>query len=213
MHAQTRPLADAALGSRVDLSVLVDERGCCGDLSDAVADLLRSTREQLVGTRVCDWFSTQDVETLCFIRDQLRQDESLRTTVRLHVRGTERMWFDLAAFRLSDGGDSHIVVTARDVTDETRAMQQLLQAEQQWRLSFEHSPIGAAVVDEHWQVQLVNDTLAHMLGYAPAELVGTSLGALTGDRLLDESRLADLIAGRPMDAATAARAPTRFSIR
>ncbi|MBV9098705.1 MAG: EAL domain-containing protein, partial [Frankiaceae bacterium] len=74
-------------------------------------------------------------------------------------------------------------------------MHQLLQAEQQWRLSFEHSPIGAAVVDEQLRVQLVNDTLAHMLGLRAAELIGRSLRELTGELLLDDRRLAALTRG------------------
>ena len=184
-----------ALVEGVDLAVHLDEAGHCLALSDAVSVLLAAPEEELVGRPVWEWFAPEDIDTLRFLAARVQRDEPLRTTVRLHPRVGGRVWLDLAAQQVRTDTGTRIVVTARDVTGETQEMHQLLQAEQQWRLSFEHSPIGAAVVDEQLHVQLVNDTLAAMLEMRADELIGRSLRELTGELLLDDSRLAALTSG------------------
>ena len=181
----------------VDLVAVFDGAGRCVDVSEAVPALLGTQREALIGQAACDWFRADDADTLNFLRTQMATGAPLRTTVRLHSRHDATFWLDVAGQRATGhpAGPDAVIVSARDVTDETLAMHQLLQAEQQWRLSFEHSPIGAAVVDEDMTIGLVNDTLAQMLGYAPEELSGRSLRDITGERLLDDSRIEQLVTG------------------
>jgi len=103
------------------------------------------------------------------LRVQLHATGSARTTMRLDTPGGT-LWLDVAAKRLVDELGTPVHVSARDVTDEMAATVQLAANEQQWRVAFEHSPIGGALLDGDGGVLLVNDALCAMLGWRQHEL-------------------------------------------
>lgn len=74
------------------------------------------------------------------------------------------MWLDVAARRLADGPQAEVYVSARDVSDDVLAMHHLSAAEQQWRVAFENSPIGGALLAADGSIVLTNDALIAMLG-------------------------------------------------
>jgi diguanylate cyclase (GGDEF)-like protein/PAS domain S-box-containing protein len=107
-----------------------------------------------------------------------------RGTVQLSSRNGP-VWLDVAAKCLPDGeaapdadgparGVVHVI--ARDVSEDMVATAQLLASEQQWRVAFEHSPIGGALLDTDGAVLLANDALCAMLGWRGHELSHMNLG-------------------------------------
>jgi diguanylate cyclase (GGDEF)-like protein/PAS domain S-box-containing protein len=92
-----------------------------------------------------------------------------RTT--LQVSGTRgSVWLDVAAKHLVDEPGAPILVSARDVSLDLTAAAHLAASEQQWRLAFEHSPIGGALLDATGGILVVNEALCRMLGWRELEL-------------------------------------------
>jgi len=62
------------------------------------------------------------------------------------------------------------VGTVEDITDRVRADDALRRAEQQFRMAFENSPIGMAIVDADGRYLSTNDAYCQLFGYAAHEL-------------------------------------------
>jgi diguanylate cyclase (GGDEF)-like protein/PAS domain S-box-containing protein len=70
------------------------------------------------------------------------------------------------------------------------------EAELRWRLAFEHSPIGAAIVDCDGRILQLNDALVDMFGYTRAQLLQMTFLDLTYPDDVDLRLFNDLVAGR-----------------
>lgn len=105
---------------------------------------------------------------------------SARTTLWLpSVRGP--LWVDAAAklVDVSDVSDVSgasnvapraVLVTARDVTHDLAAESQISASEHQWRMAFEHSPIGGVLLDAEGGLLVVNGAMCRMTGWREHEL-------------------------------------------
>ena len=103
--------------------------------------------------------------------------EPLRVRVR-HADG-EYLWFDCTATDLSDDPDvGGIVIVARDVTGEQRAEAERDDVEARYRATFEHSPLGIAIIGLDGAVVEANQSLCRMVGRTAAALVGSEITAL-----------------------------------
>ncbi|PZS32595.1 MAG: GGDEF domain-containing protein [Pseudonocardiales bacterium] len=110
---------------------------------------------------------------------QLHEKGSARGTVQLSSR-SGLVWLDIAAKRVrGNAGNEQVVhVSARDVTDDMAATSQLTASEREWRVAFEHSPIGGALLEPDGSVLLANDALCTMLGWRHHELSSMRLSDL-----------------------------------
>jgi len=84
-----------------------------------------------------------------------------------------------------------------DVTEQRRTEEQLRQAEEELRLTFQHAPIGMATMDLEGHILNVNQSLCNMLGYLPGDLLGRSKQELThpDDRAVSMALLRKLLGG------------------
>jgi len=183
-----------------DLVLVTTPDGVCLDVSDTVAWMLGVTAEQVRGRTFASAVTALDVPTVQALFERVRRAGSARTTMRLHHRNGAQMWFDVSAKLVdseSESGDPVVLVSGRDVTDDVVALEHLAESEQRWRLAFEHSPIGAALVSADGEIMLANASLGAMLGHRVESLVMLSLSDIThpDDVNLDESKMADLLAG------------------
>jgi diguanylate cyclase (GGDEF)-like protein/PAS domain S-box-containing protein len=96
-------------------------------------------------------------------------DGSARMTLQASVAGGT-LWVDVSAKQLRDEPGCPVLVMGRDVTDDVVAATQLAASEQQWRVAFEHSPIGGALLDVDGAVLVVNEALSRMTGWSEHEL-------------------------------------------
>ena len=107
----------------------------------------------------------------------------------------EPSWLDVPGVGAPDAA----VVTFSDITEVMATQQELREAEERFRLAFEHSPLGTALVSPDGRLTRLNARLAELTGAARDELVGTALIDLVAEedqgvvlRLLAEAADADV---------------------
>jgi diguanylate cyclase (GGDEF)-like protein/PAS domain S-box-containing protein len=153
-----------------DFVMTVSPTGRLLEASDSVStvlgwDLLRCAR---VGI----WDAVVDEGQQVALRHLLAQvlaNGGARATVQLTGR-FGRLWVDVAAKHLRDEIGAPVHISARDVSDDLAASRQLAASEQQWRVAFEHSPIGGAMLSTTGAVLVANKALARMVGWRVHEL-------------------------------------------
>ena len=179
-----------------DLVLITTLDGVCLEVSATVEWMLGLTPEQVVDRPLATVVTALDVPTVQAMFERVRRDGAARTTMRLHHRNGAQLWLDVSAKRL-EGEEPVVLVSGRDVTDDVVALQHLAESEQRWRLAFEHSPIGAALVSADGDIMLANGSLAAMLGRRADSLVMMSLADVThpDDVSLDAVKMAELLAG------------------
>ncbi|MFO0626578.1 MAG: PAS domain S-box protein [Polyangiales bacterium] len=79
----------------------------------------------------------------------------------------------------ASGRVTHFVSVQRDLTARTRGDDALREGEARFRRVFDEGPLGMALLDADERFETVNARLCALLGRAPSELVGVSLGEVT----------------------------------
>ena len=77
-----------------------------------------------------------------------------------------------------EGGDE-VVALVRDITERQAAEAALRESEERFRTSFEHAPIGMAIVSLDGVFLQVNRSLCEILGFTEHQLVGKDLASIT----------------------------------
>jgi PAS domain S-box-containing protein len=83
----------------------------------------------------------------------------------------------------------------RIVSARNRAESRLRASEAQLRATWEHAPLGTALLNRDGQIERVNPALERLLGYSSAECAGMAFTAFNvpDDAIAERQRLADLI--------------------
>lgn len=194
------PVPPSLTHADVDLVIVTSLDGACLQVSDNSGEILGVAPTALIGRPLWHVASPADERTLRSIWASLQRSGHTRSTVRLHHPDGHPLWLDVAGQPwVSDDRYNQPVnlFVARDVSDDVRALEHLAESEQRWRLAFEHSPLGAALVGPNGDIMLANAALGQMLGHRPAALAMLSLSDIThpDDRTLDAARFAALLAG------------------
>src|SRR4051812_800092 len=195
-----RPMLASVPHTDADLVVVATLDGRCLDVSPTVVPMLGVEPGDVIGRLLADAVDPDDRATIQAALQRVTRSGSVRMTIRLHHRAGHLVWLDVSAKLLpADDGDddTHVFVLARDVTDDVLALEHLALSEQQWRLAFEHSPIGAALVSADGDIRLANGSLAAMLEHRQDALTMMTLDDVTHpeDRTLDHERMAELLSG------------------
>jgi diguanylate cyclase (GGDEF)-like protein/PAS domain S-box-containing protein len=199
----TPPPASATplLHTSDDLVLVTDLNGRCLDVTTSLTSMLGIPVDTLMGGFLVDEVVAADMPMIRTMWERLSTTGQLRTTIRLHHRNGTVAWLDVSAQRIDrheryDG--AVYLVVGRDVTDDVVAQEHLAESEQRWRLAFEHSPIGAALVTVAGDIALANASLGVMLGRRPESLTMMSLAELThpDDVGRDAGQLAALLSGQ-----------------
>jgi PAS domain S-box-containing protein len=82
----------------------------------------------------------------------------------------------------SDGELEFVIGTGREVTDRSGAERDLLESERRYRTIVETAIEGIWVIDAEGRTTYVNQSMADMFGYAPAEMLGRSMYDFMDDR-------------------------------
>jgi len=184
-----------------DLLVVTTPSGRCLDVSPSLPAILGIAVDELVAARVSEVVSGVDSQAIRTVWDRLAATGRVRTTIRVHHRNGRSVWLDIAGQRLEHHPryDRPVCLfVARDVTDDVHAQDHLAESEQRWRLAFEHSPIGAALVTVSGDISLANASLGKMLEHRPEQLAMMSIADLTyaDDRVRDAEKMALLLSGQ-----------------
>jgi diguanylate cyclase (GGDEF)-like protein/PAS domain S-box-containing protein len=184
-----------------DLVIVTTTTGCCLDVSANLVTLLGIPVEDVLGGSMYDVLDPTDSATLRTVADRLERSGTVRSTIRLRHRDGRSVWLDVSGQRLEAHPSYDEPVSlylARDVTDDVRAHDHVAESEQRWRLAFEHSPIGAALVTASGDISLANASLGIMLERRPESLAMMSLSDVThaDDQQRDAEKLASLLGGQ-----------------
>ncbi len=133
----------------------------------------------VAGRNFADFFSIMEegIRTLPddFIKRAIREGTGTGRAVHstLSVRNGPQIPVDssVAPIRNAKGAVTGSVLVFRDVTERKVAQEILQESEERFRLSFDQSPVGAAIVSLRLQFVRVNSELCRITGYLEEELV------------------------------------------
>lgn len=91
-----------------------------------------------------------------------------------HADGSERLVEARADFLVRDGERVALIAAIRNVTERHAAMSALRDSEERFRSSFDHAPIGMALVALDGRFLQVNRALCELVGYTEQEMLGKS---------------------------------------
>jgi two-component system cell cycle sensor histidine kinase/response regulator CckA len=120
-----------------------------------------------------------------------------RTVVRRRRDGTTFLAACVVVPMFDTGGRlTHFASVERDVTEETRLQERLMESERRHRALFDHAPLGIVRATADGRLVQVNESFARMLGFTePADLEGAQLSGLAAR----SAEVADLLAQWAVD--------------
>ncbi len=169
--------------------IIAARRDQSGAISDLVVDaanpaavaLLGMREDELVGASVLDLAPGLPLEAIDQFHRTIDTGEPFVADQRyegmLGHRAAQRLLFELSLVRFSDG----CLLSLRDVTRRQAAEHALDESEQRFRALIEHSSDLILVVDQDGLLVYGSPATSPVLGYEPAELVGTSTLDLVHD--------------------------------
>lgn len=152
--------------------------GLCKYISPAVYTLLGYETSELIGTRTFDCIHPDDRKALQAY-DVNKESDVLIFRFR-HKHGNY-VWFESSfkSIKNEEGDLQYIISIGRDITKRKEAEEELRQSEERFRRSFDHAPIGMAIVDLNGKCLKVNRTLCSIIGYSKQELLELGLKDIT----------------------------------
>ncbi|MEX0658570.1 MAG: diguanylate cyclase, partial [Egibacteraceae bacterium] len=110
----------------------------------------------------------------------IRDGKSNESTLGYALPEKGHAWYSVRSAPVPLGdGTTGIIVTLDDVTEPHIARQRVALAERSLRLTFDHAPIGIAVLAPDGRLLQVNAALCALLGYDEAQLLAAGLEAAT----------------------------------
>jgi len=184
--------------------IAVDVRGDITLINRRGLRTLGATEDQVLGRNFFQLFTPEEFRKTVFERFKnlvrsegdadLRVDEGWVET----MNGQRRLiqWRNKKMLN-RQGQVIGVLGAGEDVTEQRRMEEQLRQAEEELRLTFQHAPIGMATLDLEGHILNVNQSLCHMLGYLPGDLLGRPKEDFThpDDRDVSRALLRKLLGG------------------
>ena len=159
--------------------IAVDNNGNITMINRQGLETLGAEEEEVIGRNFFQLFIPEEYRkrVLADFNKLIESDDNLLLRLDegwVETRGGQRRlvrWRNKKLLTAS-GMSIGVLVAGEDITEQRRIGDQLKQAEQELRLTFQHAPIGMATLDVDGHVLSVNQSLCTMLGYPQAELLG-----------------------------------------
>ncbi|RCW70355.1 bifunctional diguanylate cyclase/phosphodiesterase [Pseudorhodoferax soli] len=143
---------------------IINSDGVLVEMSDSFAEMLRSTREKLLGKHISEWDANQNRERVTHWLSKLKDRDHQRVDVQHRRDDGTVIDVDLQMRAVNIGGELLVFGSARDVSDIKR-----LVVEQTAML--ENELVGMAKIeDRHFSWR--NAAFERVFGYASGELAG-----------------------------------------
>ncbi len=151
--------------------------------NDALCELLHCMPEEIIGQSSRDFFAwLNDDDRLAFARKLEENGECRYHDTVFRIADGRLVNFNISARKIIFNEASCILTVLRDVSEDKRTKQALIESESRYRTLFENAPDGIAISNTSNQFVEVNSSLCEMLGYAPDELVGQSGTIILADK-------------------------------
>ena len=157
---------------------LVAPDGTLLSVNPAFSTMLGRSEDELAG---CTWQQVthpDDVPVDASLVDEVLRGEreSYRLLKRYQRPDGQLVWGDLSVSCLRDGAGAvtHLIAQILDVTAE-------VELRERYRLLVENSTDCVAQADNEGRLQWVSDSVAHLLGWEPAQMVGQKITAFLHD--------------------------------
>ena len=203
-HDEWLRLCEARYGAiiegQTDLICRFLPNGILTFVNDAYCHYFGRSREELLGANLMSLIPQEDQAGAAAKLAELNADHpsDINEHWVLRADGAVR-WVQWRNRAILDEGQDLIELQSvgHDLTDQRQIEERLRESEEQFRLTFDQSPIGAAIVSLDYRFLRVNDTLCQIIGYSAVELVGMNFLQIThpDDLDTDLAQARQLIAG------------------
>ena len=170
-------------------------------VNDAYCRYFGRTREELIGAKFIDFVPAVAREAVkrqvASLIENPREISYEHEVLRPGGEIGCNLWVD-SPIRNAEGNVVEFQAAGRDVTQLRRAMEELRQSEERWRLVFDNSAVGILVTDIQGRFFATNAVYERMLGYTKDELRSLTLLEIAhpDDRDIFQGLIGDLLIGR-----------------
>jgi diguanylate cyclase (GGDEF)-like protein/PAS domain S-box-containing protein len=190
----------ALLRESRDVLALVDRDGTLRYISPAADRILGRSSAQFSGTTFAALIHPEDRPRVIAALEAPAAPGGQTQRLECRVQHRDGHWVLLEAAiedLRHDPSVDGIVMTCRDVSERQRADGDLCEAQERFRATFEHAPIGMALIGLDGRFGQVNRALAQMLGRAEDQLAGAPVLAVINpdDQDAAHAAIRGLIAG------------------
>lgn len=159
-----------------DVIMVLDQAGMVSFATENCASVLGRSADRFIGRSLIEEVGVGDAETLEELVNAAGcSDESFSTELALERQGQWR-WFSLEMRDHSAvQGVEGLVVNIRDIHDRHQSEARVLRSEARFRSLVQRSSDIVAICDEDGILTYISPASFQILGYEPAELIGTSV--------------------------------------
>jgi PAS domain S-box-containing protein len=148
------------------------------------------SNQEIVGKPVATLLPPEMRNLFSASLERLREGDAIAQLESVGIgKDGRRIDVSLSLSRINNAGGQLVAVAVivRDITARKRAEEALRESEKQFRIAFEHAPVGMALVADDGHFLLANAVLCRILGYAEHELLAKDWLELTHPDDLDRS--------------------------
>ena len=145
-------------------------------------NILGYSRKELIGKKLTEVTHPDDRDECIDYKTKIAEGEILPHLTKRHIsKAGKTLWANLTLSLVlnAENEPSHLIAIIEDTTKDILAQEKLRQSEEESRLLFEASTIGAATLSSQGIFQRVNKKLCEIFGYEEHELVGMHYNDIT----------------------------------
>jgi len=172
-------------------SILKYANQCFYNTFNLTDEVIEKKNAEIFGTEVAKYFRDNDESVL-------RSGKAMNFHQAIPTDQEHRQVFNIHKFPYNQSGSKLVGTVAFNITQSKHLEEELFQSETQFKLAFEHSPIGMALTGPDGKWKRVNKSLCQMLGYTAGELKKLKFQDLThpDDLTISVLNLSDLASGK-----------------
>ncbi len=162
----------------VDLLAVAGFDGQLRRVNGALAHLLGYEVDELAGVSYKTLFDSDALGAIDEVLDRMRTTGEPTAAFEIRLRCKDGTYRWVRGSARPDLEQQVVYVTAKDI-DERRVVEEALrEAEEHFRLAFEHAPVGMAIVNLEGIFEQANTAVCRIMGYSEKELIGSHVDLL-----------------------------------